>query len=67
MNTLLQQLNTQTNQINQLQSAFSKRTQYSTDPKMYIILREIDKKKKPLKQINTEKILKVEVHRMKKT
>ncbi|CAC5423595.1 unnamed protein product [Mytilus coruscus] len=43
MNTLLQQLKTQANQINQLQSEFSKMTQYATELQMYVGLREIEK------------------------
>ncbi|XP_076100579.1 uncharacterized protein LOC143069696 [Mytilus galloprovincialis] len=43
MNTLLQQLKTQANQISQLQSEFSKMTQYGTELQMYVGLREIEK------------------------
>ncbi|CAG2189874.1 unnamed protein product [Mytilus edulis] len=43
MNTLLQQLKTQANQISQLQSEFSKMTQYATELQMYVGLREIEK------------------------
>ncbi|XP_063426139.1 E3 ubiquitin-protein ligase TRIM33-like [Mytilus trossulus] len=43
MNALLQQLKTQDNQINQLQSDFSKMTQYATELQMYVGLREIEK------------------------
>ncbi|CAC5358184.1 unnamed protein product [Mytilus coruscus] len=43
MNTLLQQLKTQANQIGQLQSEFSKMTQYATELQMYVGLREIEK------------------------
>ncbi|CAG2226724.1 unnamed protein product [Mytilus edulis] len=43
MNTLLQQLKTRDNQISQLQSEFSKMTQYATELQMYVGLREIEK------------------------
>ncbi|XP_063425453.1 uncharacterized protein LOC134709211 [Mytilus trossulus] len=43
MNTLLHQLKTQANQISQLQSEFSKMTQYATELQMYDGLREIEK------------------------
>ncbi|VDI16261.1 Hypothetical predicted protein [Mytilus galloprovincialis] len=43
MNTLLQQLKTQANHISQLQSEFSKMTQYATGLQMYAGLREIEK------------------------
>ncbi|XP_063418628.1 uncharacterized protein LOC134701410 [Mytilus trossulus] len=43
MNTLLHQLKTQANQISQLQSEFSKMTQYATELQMYVGLREIEK------------------------
>ncbi|CAG2232739.1 unnamed protein product [Mytilus edulis] len=43
MNTLLQQLKTRHNQISQLQSEFSKITQYATELQMYVGLREIEK------------------------
>ncbi|XP_071161567.1 E3 ubiquitin-protein ligase TRIM71-like [Mytilus edulis] len=43
MNTLLQQLKTQANQTSQLQSEFSKMTQYATELQMYVGLREIEK------------------------
>ncbi|XP_076100590.1 uncharacterized protein LOC143069703 [Mytilus galloprovincialis] len=43
MNTLLQQLKTQANQISQLQSEFSKMTNYGTELQMYVGLREIEK------------------------
>ncbi|CAC5358186.1 unnamed protein product [Mytilus coruscus] len=43
MNTLLQELKTEANQISQLQSEFSKMTQYATDLQMYVGLREIEK------------------------
>ncbi|XP_063412546.1 uncharacterized protein LOC134695257 [Mytilus trossulus] len=43
MNTLLQQLKTQANQMSQLQREFSKMTQYATELQMYVGLREIEK------------------------
>ncbi|XP_071149491.1 protein wech-like [Mytilus edulis] len=43
MNTLLQQLKTQSNQMSQLQREFSKMTQYATELQMYVGLREIEK------------------------
>ncbi|VDI09189.1 Hypothetical predicted protein [Mytilus galloprovincialis] len=43
MNTLLQQLKTQANQMSQLQSEFSKMTQYATELQMYVGLREVEK------------------------
>ncbi|CAG2193236.1 unnamed protein product [Mytilus edulis] len=43
MNTLLQQLKTQANQLSQLQSDFTKMTQYATELQMYVGLREIEK------------------------
>ncbi|VDI61712.1 Hypothetical predicted protein [Mytilus galloprovincialis] len=43
MNTLLQQVKTQANQISQLQSEFSKMTQYATELQTYVGLREIEK------------------------
>ncbi|CAG2232747.1 unnamed protein product [Mytilus edulis] len=43
MNTLLQQLITQSNQMSQLQSEFSMMTQYATELQMYVGLREIEK------------------------
>ncbi|XP_063411853.1 E3 ubiquitin-protein ligase Midline-1-like [Mytilus trossulus] len=43
MNTLLQQLKTQANQMSQLESEFSKMTQYATELQMYVGLREIEK------------------------
>ncbi|XP_071161566.1 E3 ubiquitin-protein ligase TRIM71-like [Mytilus edulis] len=43
MNTLLQQLKTQADQISQLQSEFSKMTQYANELQMYVGLREIEK------------------------
>ncbi|CAG2230025.1 unnamed protein product [Mytilus edulis] len=43
MNTLQQQLKTQANQMSQLQSDFSKMTQYATELQMYVGLREIEK------------------------
>ncbi|CAG2232746.1 unnamed protein product [Mytilus edulis] len=43
MDTLLQQLKTQANQMSQLQSEFSKMTQYATELQMYVGLREIEK------------------------
>ncbi|XP_071161564.1 uncharacterized protein [Mytilus edulis] len=42
-NTLLQQVKTQANQISQLQSEFSKMTQYATELQTYVGLREIEK------------------------
>ncbi|CAG2230306.1 unnamed protein product [Mytilus edulis] len=42
MDTLLQQLKTQANQMSQLQSEFSKITQYATELQMYCGLREIE-------------------------
>ncbi|CAG2232754.1 unnamed protein product [Mytilus edulis] len=43
MDTLQQQLKTQANQMSQLQSEFSKMTQYATELQMYVGLREIEK------------------------
>ncbi|VDI61713.1 Hypothetical predicted protein [Mytilus galloprovincialis] len=43
MNTLIQQLKTEAEQIIQLQSEFSKMTQYATELQMYFGLREIEK------------------------
>ncbi|CAC5390682.1 unnamed protein product [Mytilus coruscus] len=43
MNALLQQLTQRANVISQLQSEFSKMTQYATDLQMYVGLREIEK------------------------
>ncbi|CAG2236804.1 unnamed protein product [Mytilus edulis] len=43
MDTLQQQLKTQANQMSQLQSDFSKMTQYATELQMYVGLREIEK------------------------
>ncbi|XP_052106462.1 uncharacterized protein LOC127738990 isoform X3 [Mytilus californianus] len=43
MNTLLQQLKTQANQISKLQSEFSQMTQYATELQMYVGLKEIEK------------------------
>ncbi|VDI38583.1 Hypothetical predicted protein [Mytilus galloprovincialis] len=43
MNTLQQQLKTQANQMSQLQSEFSKMTEYATELQMYVGLREIEK------------------------
>ncbi|XP_063426140.1 E3 ubiquitin-protein ligase TRIM33-like [Mytilus trossulus] len=43
MNTFLHQLKTQADQISQLQSEFSKMTQYATDLQMHVGLREIEK------------------------
>ncbi|XP_076095795.1 uncharacterized protein LOC143066870 [Mytilus galloprovincialis] len=43
MNTLLQQVKIQANQISQLQSEFSKMTQYATELQTYVGLREIEK------------------------
>ncbi|XP_052058439.1 uncharacterized protein LOC127698800 [Mytilus californianus] len=43
INTLLQQLTQRANEISQLQSEFSKMTQYATDLQMYVGLGEIEK------------------------
>ncbi|XP_071160686.1 E3 ubiquitin-protein ligase TRIM7-like [Mytilus edulis] len=43
MNTSIQQLKTEAEQIIQLQSEFSKMTQYATELQMYVGLREIEK------------------------
>ncbi|CAG2251472.1 unnamed protein product [Mytilus edulis] len=43
MNTLIQQLKTEAEQIIKLQSEFSKMTQYATELQMYVGLREIEK------------------------
>ncbi|CAG2219797.1 unnamed protein product [Mytilus edulis] len=43
INTLLQQLTQRANEISQLQSDFSKMTQYATELQMYICMREIEK------------------------
>ncbi|CAC5358182.1 unnamed protein product [Mytilus coruscus] len=43
MDTLIQHLKTQENQISQLQSEFSKMIQYATELQMYVGLREVEK------------------------
>ncbi|XP_071138232.1 E3 ubiquitin-protein ligase TRIM71-like [Mytilus edulis] len=43
MATILQQMEEQASQINQMQSQFSKMTQYSTELQMFIGLREVEK------------------------
>ncbi|XP_052106460.1 uncharacterized protein LOC127738990 isoform X1 [Mytilus californianus] len=43
INTLLQQLTQRANEISQLESEFSKMTQYATELQMYVGLREIEK------------------------